>query len=138
METKELIHLQEIDVVKVLIKVLELIIIKPFTLPLKIYKNALAHLSNTDADDSEESVLSSDFPLYTWFISIFDAIIVIIYPVGIIAAIIAGTNSFTGGFGSFLSVLALTYFSPLIYGLLRELFQISLKAILYLKIISNK
>ncbi|MCK0147636.1 hypothetical protein MWU78_18420 [Arenibacter sp. F26102] len=138
METKQLLQSQEIDFGKVLIKVLELIIVKPFTLPLKIYKNALAHLSNADADDSEESVLSSDFPLYTWFISIFDAIIVIIYPVGLIIAIIAGTNSFTGGFGSFLSVLVITYFAPLIYGLIRELFQISLKGLLYLKIISKK
>ncbi len=128
----------QINFAKVLLKVLELIIIKPFTLPLKIYKNALAHLSNAGADDSEERVLSSDFPLYTWFISVFDAIIVIIYPIGIIAAIIAGTNSFTGGFGSFLSVLAITYFAPLIYGLIRELFQISLKVLLYLKIISKK
>lgn len=138
METKQLLQSQEIDFGKVLLKVLELVIIKPFTLPLKIYKNALVHLSNTDADDSEESVLSSDFPLYTWFISIFDAIIVIIYPVGLILAIIAGTNSFTGSFGSFLGVLVITYFAPLIYGLIRELFQISLKGLLYLKIISKK
>lgn len=128
----------QIDFARVLLRVLELIIIKPFTLPLKIYKNALVHLSYADADDSEERVLSSDFPLYAWFISIFDAIIIIIYPVGIVVAIVAGTSSFTGGFGSFLSVLAITYFAPLMYGLLRELFQISLKMLLYLKIISKR
>ncbi len=129
---------QQLDFGKVLLRTLELIIVKPFTLPLKIYKNALANLSNADAADSEESVLSSDFPLYTWFISVFDAIIIIIYPVGIIVAVIAGTNSFTGGFGSFLGALVITYFAPLIYGLIRELFQISLKGLLYLKIISKK
>ncbi|MCB0745506.1 MAG: hypothetical protein KDC67_16485, partial [Ignavibacteriae bacterium] len=71
--------LKHIDFGKALLKILELIIVKPFTLPLKIYKNALTNLSNADASDSEEKVLSSDFPLYTWFISIFDAIIAIIY-----------------------------------------------------------
>lgn len=130
--------LKHIDFGKALLKILELIIVKPFTLPLKIYKNALTNLSNADASDSEENVLSSDFPLYTWFISIFDAIIAIIYPVGIIMALVAGLNKYTGGFTSFLGILAITYFAPLIYGLVRELVQISLKMLLYLKIISKK
>lgn len=130
--------LKQIDFGKALLKILELIIVKPFTLPIKVYKNALVHLSNTDAADSEDTVLSSDFPLYAWFISIFDAMIAIIYPVGIIFALIAGLNKYTGGFSSFLSILAITYFAPLVYGLARELFQISLKMLLYLKIISKK
>lgn len=129
--------LKQIDFGKALIKVLELIIIKPFTLPLKIYKNALVNLSNADATDSDEYVLSSDFPLYTWFISIFDAIIAIIYPVGIIFALIAGLNKYTGSFASFLGIITITYFAPLIYGLVRELAQISLKMLLYLKLISK-
>ncbi len=130
--------LKQIDFGKAPLKVLELFIVKPFTLPLKIYKNAPAHPSNADVANSEERVLSSDFPLYTWFISIFDAIIVIIYPVGFVLAIIVETNSLTGGFGSLLCVLVITYFAPLIYGLIRELFQISFKALLNLKIISKK
>lgn len=130
--------IKQIDFGTALLKILELIIVKPLTLPLKIYKNALVNLSNSDAVDSEESVLSGDFPLYTWFISIFDAIIAVIYPLGIIAALIAGLNKFTGGFSSFLMVLVTTYFMPLTFGLMRELAQISLKALLYLKIISKK
>lgn len=130
--------MKQIDFGKALLKVLELIIVKPFTLPLKIYKNALVNLSNSDSNDSDENVLSSDFPLYTWFISIFDAIIAVIYPVGIVFALIAGLNKYTGGFGSFLSILVITYFSPLAYGLFRELAQISLKILLYLKVISKK
>jgi hypothetical protein len=129
---------KNIDYAKVALKVLELIIIKPFTLPYKIYKNALTVLSNYTAEDSEESNLSTDFPLYIWLISIFNALIVIVYPIGAIAAVIAGMNAPYRGFGIFLGMLIVTYFSPLYLGLIRELAQISLKVLLYLKIISKK
>jgi len=127
--------LKQIDFGKVIMRILELIIIKPLTLPLKVYFNALTALSNSNAADSEESNLSADFPLYIWLISIFDAIIVIIYPLGILAALIAGFNS---SLGIFIGILVAIYFTPLLYGLIREFAQISLKALLYLKIISKK
>ena len=130
--------LKHIDFGKALLKVLELIIIKPFTLPLKVYINALTNLSNSDTENSDENMLSSDFPLYIWFVSIFDAIIAVIYPIGMVFALIMGLNKYTGSFSSFLGVLTITYFAPLIYGLFREFFQISLKVLLYLKIISKK
>ncbi len=128
---------KEIDFVKVVLKTLELIIIKPFTLPYKIYKNALIALSNSNADNSEESNLSTDFPLYIWLISIFNALIVLAYPIGIIMAI-KGASGYFGSFGLFIGILIITYFSPLYIGLIREFLQISLKVLLYLKIISKK
>lgn len=131
-------ELKQIDFGKALLKVLELIIIKPFTLPWYVYKSALLNLSNANAEDSEDKVLSADFPLFTWFIRMFDALITITYPIGIILALIAGLNEYTGGFASFLVTLTITYFAPLGLGLLRELYQISLKGLLYLKIISKK
>ncbi|MEN3322361.1 hypothetical protein VP395_01355 [Mariniflexile soesokkakense] len=130
--------LKQIDFGKTLLKVLELIIVKPFTLPWHVYKSALLNLSNANSENSEEKVLSADFPLFTWFIRMFDALIAIIYPIGIIIALIAGLNKYTGGFGSFLITLLVTYFAPLGLGLIRELYQISLKMLLYLKIISAK
>ena len=131
-------ELKQIDFGKALLKVLELMIVKPFTLPWHVYKSALLNLSNVGSDDSEEKVLSPEFPLFTWFIRMFDALIAIIYPIGIILALIAGLNKYTGGFGSFLVTLAITYFSPLGIGLIRELYQLSLKMVLYLKIILPK
>lgn len=131
-------ELKEIDYGKVVLKTLELIIVKPLTLPFKIYKNALIALSNVNAEDSEESNLSNDFPLYIWLISIFNALIFILYPIGLIAAIFGGIKSPYGGFGVFLGILVATYFSPLYLGLIREFAQISLKVLLYLKIISKK
>jgi hypothetical protein len=130
-------ELKEIDFGKAVLKILELIIVKPFTLPFKIYKNALIALSNSNSDDSEESNLSKDFPLYIWLISIFNALIALAYPIGIILAI-KGASGYFGGFGLFMGILLATYFSPLYIGLIREFLQISLKVLLYLKIISKK
>lgn len=129
---------QPIDYGKALLKVLELIIVKPFTLPWSIYRSALRNLSNSGSDDSEERVLANDFPLFTWFIRMFDALIAIIYPIGIIMALIAGLNKYMGGFAPFLTTLIVAYFLPLGIGLIRELYQITLKSLLYLKIISKK
>ena len=131
-------ELKEIDYGKVVLKTLELIIVKPLTLPYKIYKNALIALSNTKAEDSEESNLSNDFPLYIWLISIFNALIFILYPIGVIVAIVGGFGAPYGGFAIFIGTLIATYFSPLYLGLIREFAQISLKILLYLKIISKK
>ncbi|MDR7129709.1 hypothetical protein J2X69_002054 [Algoriphagus sp. 4150] len=131
-------NFKTIDFGKVLLKVLDLIIVKPFTLPLKIYYNSLNTLSDSGSAGTEESELSPDFPLYTWYVRIFDALIALVYPAGLLMAIGAGTNSFTGGFAGFLGVISITYFLPLALGFVRELVQITLKMLLYLKIISTK
>ncbi|TVR81498.1 MAG: hypothetical protein EA412_02775 [Chitinophagaceae bacterium] len=127
---------KNINVGNVILKVLDLLILKIFTLPYKIYVNALVSLSNTGSEDSEESNLSSDFPLYVWFVSVFNALIVISYPLGIIIAIVALIN--TKAIIAFVGTLIFVYFYPLILGLFRELLQITLKTLLYLKIISKK
>lgn len=135
---KNLIMNTSIDFGKVVLKILELLVVKIFTLPFTIWKNALVALSNADNDNSEEKVLNSDFPLFVWFVSIFNAIIALSYPIGIIWAVFMGTKSFMGGFVVFLGILASTYFAPLALGLIRESISITLKSLLYLKIISKK
>lgn|SRR5690606_12962226 len=132
------LNTKDINFGKVLLSILDVLIIRFFTIPYKIYMNALLALSNSDSDDSEEKNLSGEFPIYVWFVSIYNAIIALTYPVGVIIAIIGGIKSPYGGFGVFLTTLILTYFAPLSLGLLRELAQITLKTLLYLKIISKK
>lgn len=127
-----------IDFGKVVLKVLDLLIVKIFTLPFSIYKNALIALSNSDSAESEETVLAHDFPLYVWYVSTFNAIIALVYPLGILWAIFLATQDYRGGFGVFLTALIGTYFAPLGLGLFRELLSITLKIVLYLKIISKK
>ena len=65
----------KINIGKALFQTLNLLILKQFTLPFKIYKNSLINLSNSESQDSAESTLSDDFPLYVWYVNIFDALI---------------------------------------------------------------
>ena len=48
----------KINIGSVVLQVLKLLIVKPFTLPWKIYKNTLINLSNTDDKNSVESTLN--------------------------------------------------------------------------------
>lgn len=119
---------------KVLLKSLKVIIVQPLTLPLKIYKNTLAELSNTDKERSIENTLSSDFPLYVWFISYYEALIALTYPLGIIIALLISIEEGE----MFLPIVISTYFIPLFLGLIKELGSIALRNLFYLKSISNK
>ena len=126
---------KKINVGTVVLQVLKLSIVKPFTLPWKIYKNTLINLSNSDNKDSLESTLSKDFPLFVYTIDYYDALIALLYPFGVLLAIVGGLDE---GFGAFLAAVLVTYFSPLFLGLFKELVSITLKNLQYLKMISNK
>ena len=126
---------KKINVGSVVLQVLKLLIVKPFTLPWKIYHNTLINLSNSDDKDSLESTLSKDFPLFVYTIDYYDALIALLYPLGLLVAIIGGIE---GGFGAFLVTVIATYFSPLFLVLFKELVSITLKNLQYLKMISNK
>lgn len=127
----------QINFGKALLQTLNLLILKLFTLPFKIYKNSLINLSNSESQDSAESTLSDDFPLYVWQVSIFDALIFLAYPIGIIvflSAVLLNTMFFEEA----LLILVASYFYPLIIGLLKEIYSIALKNLQYLKTISKK
>ena len=126
----------KINIGKALLQTLNLLILKQFTLPYKIYKNSLINLSNSESQDSAESTLSDDFPLYVWYVNIFDALIFLTYPIGIIGFIFAIAGP--GGDDVALPVLFATYFMPLFFGLFKEMISIALRILQYLKTISKK
>ena len=135
----------KINIGTVIQNTLKVLIIIPLTLPLKIYTNTLKALSNIDNKDSVESTLSSDFPLYVWLISLFNAVIALIYPIGLILALYSAYemsgNRYSDGsdvFMSFFSIIGITYFAPLNAGLIKELLSVTLKNLFYLKTISKK
>ena len=112
--------MKKINFGKVILRALGLLIVKPFTLPFKIYKNSLINLSSSDEHDSTESILSKDFPIYVWFMYLYDALIVLIYPLGAIMAVGGGIYmaveevGASGVFGLMVYSLVLTYFTPLV------------------------
>ena len=125
----------KINIGKALLQTLNLLILKQFTLPFKIYKNSLINLSNSESQDSAESTLSDDFPLYVWYVNIFDALIFWTYPIGIIVFIF---TMFSNNDDAALPVLFATYFMPLFFGLFKEIISIALRMLQYLKTISKK
>ncbi|MDC0605982.1 hypothetical protein OAO66_00850 [Flavobacteriaceae bacterium] len=125
----------KINIGKALFQTLNLLILKQFTLPFKIYKNSLINLSNSESQDSAESTLSDDFPLYVWYVNIFDALIFWTYPIGIIVFIFTLIDN---NDDAALPVLFATYFMPLFFGLFKEIISIALRMLQYLKTISKK
>lgn len=133
----------KINIGKALLQTLNLLILKQFTLPFKIYKNSLINLSNSESEDSAESTLSDDFPLYVWYVNIFDALIFWTYPIGIIVSFFYLFNGdeyggYDFGAAGAASVLLTTYFTPLFLGLIKEIISIALRMLQYLKTISKK
>lgn len=124
---------KKINIGNVILRILEVLIAKIFMLPFQIYRNALIDLSNSKSDDSDEKNLSEDFPIYVWYVSIFSAIIALTYPIGIIIAILRLIGDPSVG----IMFLVVLYFIPLFIGLFRELLLITLKSLLFLKIISK-
>ena len=125
----------KINIGKALFQTLNLLILKQFTLPFKIYKNSLINLSNSESQDSAESTLSDDFPLYVWYVNIFDALIFWTYPIGIIVFIFTLIDN---NDDAALPVLFATYFMPLFFGLFKEIISMALRMLQYLKTISKK
>ena len=136
----------KIDFGQVIARIITLLIVKPFTLPFKIYRNTLESLSNSADKTSSESALDKEFPLYVWSVGLYDAIIALIYPLGAIAAVVYAYDNleYMDGYGfeyfweTLFGMLISTYFLPLVFGLLKELLSITLKMLLYLKIISKQ
>ena len=69
-------------------KSLYILLIKVFTLPLKILDRSIVSVTSKDNDEN------TDFPVLMWVKKLFDAYIVIIYPLGLIALIIASIDMY--------------------------------------------
>ena len=101
----------EINFKVAFINALKILIIKPFTLPYKIYLNTLKDLTNSSNEGSLEKTISSDFPLYVWLIGYYDALIALIYPIGLLVLLIMAEESD----GESIMLIPLLYFVPLIF-----------------------
>ena len=131
----------KIDLGKVILQVLNLLIAKVFTLPWKIYKTSLMNLSDS-SKSGEDNSISDDFPIYLWIINSYDAVIVLVYPLGALAALVAFIQTAEWDAGaaltSALGILIATYFYPLVLQLFKELLSITLRMLQYLKDIASK
>lgn len=124
-----------IDAGTVIVKVVEILILKVFTLPFHIYKSALIALSSSKSEDREEAQLSTDLPLLIWILSVFNAVIIVSWPLGIIGVLYLSIDF---SLWPLITGLLAVYFLPLLYSIVRESLLVSLKIVLYLKLISKR
>ena len=61
-------------------------------------------------------MLINEYPIYLWLLGIFNALIAITYPIGIIGAFVGASE----GFAAFIGIVAITYFIPLYLGIFRD------------------
>lgn len=124
----------------VMANVIYILVIKWFTLPIQIVKNSYLILSEYKSGKSNNKVLSRDFPIYTWFIYLFDCWILLTYPLGSISLIYSfsklAKEEESGSDLFFL--IAVLYFSPIIYGLIKECVQIVLISLQKLYVIADR
>ena len=126
-----------INLGNVVLSIFNILILNIFVLPLKLYRNALLTLSKMqDNTPEKEEKTDTELPLYRWVVSVFDTLIVLTYPVGILIAIIG--TAYYNAFIVFLTVITYTYFFPFYWGFLKESIILILSIIDSLKKISNQ
>lgn len=125
-----------INLGNVVLSIFNILILNILVLPLKLYRNALLTLSKMqDNTPEKEEKTDTELPLYRWVVSVFDTLIVLTYPVGILIAIIG--TVYYNAFIVFLIVITYTYFFPFYWGFLKESIILILSIIDSLKKISN-
>jgi len=116
------------------------ILLTPFVLPIRIWTNSVKRVSQmVYRDEKVKTDLELEFPVLQFLSDFYDILIVLSFPVGIIISffISYSTNYPFNHFLFYLS-LTITFFSPIIFNLTRELLNISLKTVDYLGRISKK
>jgi len=137
-----------LKIVNALIRLFEILLVSPILLPFKFYKNSilsLAEFHDVETNKNKEIKLYSDFPLLTYITEFYDAIIVLSYPIGLFISFYISTktnfefaqnNRFN--FSLFFITIIITYLVPVILTLPKEILNLSLKTVNYLKNISSK
>ena len=100
------------------------IIFSGILLPFRIWKFSKEKLISTSENNSVKSLLDEDYIVTSWFDWMIDALIFLLYPIGLFVVVIVVVGTIvTKGFPFFFLILALIplYFIPLILSFAREL-----------------
>jgi len=113
-----------------IIKSLWVLFIQVFLMPIKAVNSSINSILS-----STESAEKSEFVILLWIKNIFEAKIVLAWPIGVVTLIYLLLTQ--GLVFSLLSVLAWSYFSPVIIGLIKELLSLTIINVLKLEEISR-
>ena len=100
------------------------IIFSGILLPFRIWQFSKEKLISKSENNSVKSLLDEDYIVTSWFDWMIDAIIFLLYPIGLFVVVIVVVGAIvTKGFPFFFLILALIplYFIPLILSFAREL-----------------
>ena len=100
------------------------IIFSGILLPFRIWQFSKEKLISKSDNNSVKSLLDEDYIVTSWFDWMIDAIIFLLYPIGLFVVVIVVVGAIvTKGFPFFFLILALIplYFIPLILSFVREL-----------------
>ena len=100
------------------------IIFSGILLPFRIWQFSKEKLISKSENNSVKSLLDEDYIVTSWFDWMIDAIIFLLYPIGLFVVVIVMVGAIvTKGFYFFFLILALIplYFIPLILSFVREL-----------------
>jgi hypothetical protein len=125
-----------------MIRIVEVLLVKPFILPFKIYKKSIKNLSShIYKEDTEVDFVKEDFQILVYLTEVYDSLIVLSYPIGVIFTIYMSLKTnfdYSFGFYQLTISLVLFYFSPIFISFPKEILNIILKNLNFLGIISKK
>lgn len=96
-----------------------ILIAKIFIMPIKVLKTSINGI-NESSKDAE----NTQFPLFMWVKNMYEALIVLCYPLGLLGQIFYAIDG--GSFGDFLMGVIILYFIPLALGLIKEAISITI------------
>ena len=125
-----------------MIRIVEVLLVKPFILPFKIYKKSIKNLSShIYKEDTEVDFVKEDFQILVYLTEVYDSLIVLSYPIGVIFTIYMSLKTnFDYSFSYYYLTISLLffYFSPILISFPKEILNIILKNLNFLGIISKK
>ncbi|RUO33350.1 hypothetical protein [Aliidiomarina soli] len=109
------------------VQALILCVVRFFTIPWKIWKGAVFRLAALrNMSDEDKSVAeTSEFPVFDWFRTAWDGIILLSWPVAIIIAVLAFLGGLFNGYAAYalggaVATLIYAYFAVILMSLMKE------------------
>ncbi|MDQ6993075.1 MAG: hypothetical protein Q9M31_06330 [Mariprofundus sp.] len=110
------------------LQALKLLIIRFFTIPFTIWTGSLVRLAEQWKETPSTDEVATEFPIFDWFKSAWDAVILLLWPIGVIAFVfsfLSGIFSsyipFGAGLATAFGCLIGFYFAPISASLMKEM-----------------
>ncbi|MBT6013246.1 MAG: hypothetical protein HOG85_00335 [Flavobacteriales bacterium] len=97
-----------------------ILIIQVFVMPIKVLKASVRSISSASQDGEE-----TDFVILLWIKNLYEALIVLCYPLGLLGIVITALDMRHGAGQFFIGSVIMLYFIPIALGLFKELIAVT-------------